>query len=72
MFLDGAVERLHFNAENDTCTCPQGLPLARYGTPRQINNKTNDRYKSKASPCKLCPVRSQCLTDKATTKQLMC
>ena len=65
-------DQFNFNAENDTCTCPQGLPLARYGTPRQINNKTNDRYKSKASPCKQCPVRSQCLTDKATTKQLMC
>jgi len=38
---------------------------------RKNNNKTYDRYKSKVSACKQCPVRSQCLTDKATSKQLM-
>jgi transposase len=64
-------DQFSFNADSDTYTCPQGILLTRYGTPHQINNKTYDRYKSKASACKQCPVPSQCLTDKATSKQLM-
>jgi len=41
-------------------------------TPHQIDNKNSTIVtKSKASACKQFPVRSQCLTDKATTKQLM-
>lgn len=64
-------DQFGFNADNDTYTCPQGKPLSRYGTPHQINNKTYARYKSKVSACKQCPVRSQCLTDQATAKQLM-
>ena len=64
-------DQFKFNAESGVYTCPQGIPLTRYGTPHQINNKTYDRYKSKASACKQCPVRSQCLTDKANSKQLI-
>ena len=64
-------DQFKFNAESGVYTCPQGIPLTRYGTPHQINNKTYDRYKSKVSACKQCPVRSQCLTDKANSKQLM-
>jgi hypothetical protein len=64
-------DQFSFNAENDTYTCPQGMPLTRYGTPHQSNNKNYARYKSKVSGCKQCPMRSQCLTDKATCKQLM-
>ncbi len=60
-----------FNVDNGTYACPQGKPPVRYGAPHQINNKTYARYKSKVSACKRCPVRSQCLTDKATSKQLM-
>jgi len=60
-----------YNVEGDTYICPQGMPLTRYGTPHQINNKNYARYKSKVSACKQCPVRNQCLTDKATSKQLM-
>jgi hypothetical protein len=64
-------DQFKYNGGTDTYTCPQGRPLSRYGTPHQINNKTYDRYKSKVSACKPCPVRSQCLTDQATAKQLM-
>ena len=64
-------DQFSFNAETDTYTCPQGMPLTRYGTLHQINNKCYARYKSKVSACKQCPVPSQCLTDKATAKQLM-
>ncbi|WP_432742305.1 transposase [Methylobacter sp. G7] len=64
-------DQFNFNAETGIYTCPQGMPLTRYGTPHQINNKSYDRYKSKVSACKQCPVRSQCLTDKAAAKQLM-
>ena len=64
-------DQFNYNAEGDTYTCPQGMPLNRYGAPHQTNNKTYARYKSKVSACKQCPVRSQCLTDKATSKQLM-
>ena len=60
-----------FNAETDSYTCPQGEPLTRYGTSHRINNKDYYRYKSKASACKQCPMRGQCLSDKATVKQLM-
>lgn len=64
-------DKFNFNAETGVYICPQGMPLTRHGTPHWINNKSYTRYKSKASACKQCPVRSQCLTDKATTKQLM-
>jgi hypothetical protein len=64
-------DQFSFNAETGIYTCPQGMPLTRYGTPHRINNKSYDRYKSKASACKQCPVRNPCLTDTATAKQLM-
>jgi len=60
-----------YNVETDTYICPQDMPLTRYGRAYQINNKNYARYKSKVSACKQCPVRNQCLTDKATSKQLM-
>jgi transposase len=64
-------DQFKYNIEGDAYTCRQGMPLTRYGTPYQINNKNYTRYKSKVSACKQCPVRSQCLTDKATSKQLL-
>jgi transposase len=64
-------DQFSFNAETNSYSCPQGKQLSHYGTSRLINNKSYDRYVSKASTCKHCPVRGQCLTDKARVKQLM-
>jgi transposase len=60
-----------FDSETDSYRCPQDKPLKRYGTARFISNKRHVRYRSKVSACKQCPVRSLCLTDKATVKELM-
>ena len=64
-------DQFSFNAETNSYTCPQGKQLVHCGTSRLINNKSYDRYVSKASACKHCPVRGQCLTDKASIKELM-
>jgi transposase len=64
-------DKFTYNIESDTYSCPQGMPLTRYGTPHRINNKTYARYKSKVAACKQCPLRTQCLTEKSTAKQLM-
>ncbi len=64
-------DQFKYDVGTGTYTCPQGIPLSRYGTAHQTNNKTYGRYKSKVSACKQCPVRGQCLTGKATSKQLM-
>lgn len=64
--------RAHFtyDDEDDVYHCPQGKSLRACGKSHQKNNKWLTRYVSKVSDCKDCPVRSQCLTEKAGIKQL--
>ena len=63
-------ECFQYDDERDVYHCPQGKPLRPCGKPHQKNNKWLTRYVSKVSDCKDCPVRGQCLTQKARVKQL--
>lgn len=63
--------RAHFkyDDEGDVYHCPQGKLLRACGKPHQKNNKWLTRYVSNAVDCKACPLRGQCLTEKASIKQ---
>ena len=41
------------------------------GKPLQKNDKWISRYQSKASDCSQCPLREQCLAEKAATRQII-
>ena len=57
-------------AGQDSYICPQGETLGRCGQPRNRDNKFFIRYKSKASVCNPCPLRSQCLAEKTKLRQI--
>lgn len=59
-----------YDSEGDVYHCPQGRQLHPCGKPHQKNNKWLTRYASRAADCKDCPVRGQCLTNKASIKQI--
>jgi transposase len=63
-------DRFTYDAGNDCYYCPQGEQIARCGKLRQQGNRNVWVYKSKKSICKNCPLRQQCLKDKATYKKL--
>ena len=64
-------EQFIYDAEQDCYHCPQGEVLNRYGKkPHRMNDKNLTRYKSKVSVCNQCPLREQCLTEKAKVKQI--
>lgn len=63
-------EQFSYDAQNDCYVCPQGERLIRYGKLREHSHRKAWTYKSKRSVCKSCPLRHQCLTEKATTKKL--
>jgi hypothetical protein len=59
-----------YDAENDCYLCPQGERLARCGKLCEQSHRKAWAYKSKRSVCKNCPLRNQCLSEKATTKKI--
>jgi transposase len=63
-------DQFTYDAESDCYQCPQGERIARCGQLRTQGNRKVWIYKSKKSACKNCPLRNQCLTEKATTKKL--
>nr|VFJ91367.1 MAG: Transposase [Candidatus Kentron sp. H]VFJ93985.1 MAG: Transposase [Candidatus Kentron sp. H]VFJ99138.1 MAG: Transposase [Candidatus Kentron sp. H] len=63
-------ERFQYDTEQNCYICPQGNVLTQVGNPRRKNNKELIRYASKTSDCRGCPLRSQCLTDKARFRQI--
>ena len=63
-------EQFNYDAEQDCYVCPQGETLNRCGQPRNRENKHYIRYKSKASLCGQCPLRSQCLGEKTKLRQI--
>lgn len=69
---EGHFTRDHFiyDAENDCYRCPQGERLARYGKLREQSDRKVWNYKSKRSVCNHCPLRGQCLGEKAFYKKL--
>jgi hypothetical protein len=63
-------DRFIYDGEKECYHCPQGEPLARYGKLRAQGHRNVWIYKSKKSACKNCPLRPQCLTQKASCKKL--
>jgi transposase len=63
-------EQFNYDAEQDCYVCPQGEILNRCGQPRNRENKHYIRYKSKASICGQCALRSQCLGEKTKLRQI--
>jgi transposase len=63
-------EQFNYNPEQDCYSCPQGNPLIASGNPHQKNGKQLTCYKSNATICSQCPLREQCLGEKATIKQI--
>lgn len=63
-------EQFCYDREHDCYRCPQGNSLIASGKPHQKNGKWLTCYKSKASECSQCPLREQCLGEKAAIKQI--
>lgn len=63
-------EQFSYDPEQDCYSCPQGNPLIASGKAHQKNGKWLTRYKSKATDCNQCPLREQCLGEKAAIKQI--
>ena len=63
-------EQFSYDAENDCYVCPQGEKIARCGNLREHGGRYTYSYKSKRSVCNTCPLRTQCLTEKAFTKKI--
>ena len=58
-------EQFSYDPEQDCYSCPQGNPLTASGKAHQKNGKWLTCYKSKATDCSQCPLREQCLGEKA-------
>ena len=63
-------EQFSYDPEHDCYRCPQGNSLTASGKPHQKNGKWLTCYKSKSSDCSQCPLREQCLGEKAAIKQI--
>ncbi|PPD41010.1 MAG: transposase [Methylobacter sp.] len=63
-------EQFSYDEGQDAYLCPQGETLGRCDTPRNSGNKQYIRYKSKASVCGQCALRSQCLGEKAKIREI--
>jgi transposase len=59
-----------YDSEKNVYICPQGNTLTACKTLRLQNNKKQIRYLSLQADCAECPLRSQCLTEKAKRKSL--
>jgi transposase len=59
-----------YDTENDCYVCPQGEKIARCGNLREHNGRYTYSYKSKRSVCNTCPLRAQCLREKALTRKI--
>jgi transposase len=63
-------EQFKYHPEQDGYVCPQGNALTVRGQPLLRNGKWLTYYKSHAADCRHCPLRKQCLTEKANHKHM--
>ena len=63
-------EQFSYDPEQDCYQCPQGKCLTASGKAHQKNGKWLTCYKSKVAECSQCPLREQCLSEKAAIKQI--
>lgn len=61
----------HYDAQNNCYLCPQGHRLEPCENPQKIAGKNMIRYRTRTSTCHDCPLRTQCLTEKARNKQIL-
>lgn len=59
-----------YDKESNSFTCPQGNTLTAGKKPRIRNGKKMHVYRSKASYCNDCPLRSKCLSEKADIRKI--
>jgi len=59
-----------YDKEHNIYLCPQGNKLKQQGKAHKKNNKMRNRYSSKAAECNACPLRTKCLTEKGTVRQI--
>ena len=62
-------EEYTYHAQTDTYQCPAGQTLNRQGSQNK-NGKIQHKYVSKASICKKCELKQQCIPEKTQYKQL--
>jgi transposase len=63
-------DRFRYDEAQDRYTCPNGEALEACGKPQERDGKRVQAYKSKVSACADCPLRAQCLAEKASYKKL--
>jgi len=63
-------DEFHYDTEKDIYLCPQGSELAPSKKPVLKKKREVVIYKSKVAVCDECPLRSQCLPQKAKTRAL--
>jgi transposase len=61
-----------YDKENNGYHCPQGNQLEPREKPIERDSKRLFVYRGKASFCKTCPQRKQCLSKRATTRKIEC
>jgi hypothetical protein len=60
----------HYNVEEDCYLCPQGNKLPPRKNPKQKEGKKLFVYRSQAADCNDCPLRTQCLSAKASSRKI--
>lgn len=65
-----ALKDSHYNAEEDYYHCPQGNKLLPRKKPQQKEDKKLFIYRSQATDCNSCPLRTQYLSAKASTRKI--
>jgi hypothetical protein len=63
-------EQFNYDAEKNVYTCPQQKTLSICGNPCKNGDKIYSRYQSQASDCTDCPLRKQCLSEKANVRKI--
>jgi transposase len=63
-------EQFNYDAEKNAYTCPQQKTLSVCGNPFKKGDKIYSRYQSQASDCTDCPLRKQCLSEKANVRTI--
>ena len=65
-----ALKHFHYNTEEDCYHCPQGNKLLPRKKAQQKEHKKLIIYRSQTTDCNNCPLRTQCLSAKASTRKI--
>lgn len=59
-----------YQAEGDYYDCPAGYPLKKRGSARQQKGQWHQRYIASETHCKRCPIRSECISEKSSCREI--